>query len=153
MHALRLYRDRLGVKPLYWTKTDAGFLFGSEIKSLLAAGLPRKVNFEAMHHFLSFNYVPHPLTMFDGIQSLEAGSRMDVTIDGQITTTQFWNLPTDSVGKDRSELEIQNDILTLLEDATSIRLRSDVEVGAFLSGGLDSSSVVGVASQFTQDRI
>ena len=150
---LRLYRDRLGVKPLYWTKTDAGFLFGSEIKSLLAAGLPRKVNFEAMHHFLSFNYVPHPLTMFDGIQSLEAGSRMDVTIDGLITTTQFWNLPTDNVGKDRSELEIQNDILTLLEDATSIRLRSDVEVGAFLSGGLDSSSVVGVASQFTQDRL
>jgi asparagine synthase (glutamine-hydrolysing) len=142
-----IYRDRMGVKPLYYYQSADRLIFGSEIKSILKADIPRECNLDALHHFLSFNYVPIPLTMFKNILHLEPGCMAEVTSAG-ISIHRWWNLADlhENEGlSDDQTADIQSNILDILDQATEIRLRSDVEVGAFLSGGIDSSAVVGNA--------
>lgn len=142
---LYLIRDRMGVKPLYLHDDGNTLVFGSEIKSLLAAGIPRACNLEAIHHLLTFNYVPPPMTAFRGVHHLPPGHLMRI---GRTTTElrTWWTIPT-GPEEDRSESSWKEDFLSTLEDATRLRLRADVPFGAFLSGGLDSSSVVAFMSR------
>lgn len=140
---LWLYRDRLGVKPLYIHRdysTDR-LWFSSEIKALLAVGIKAVPNYDAISQFLALNYVPGPQTAFLGIEHLPPATIAKIT-KGGVEFVNYWSL--DGVKQDRnlSEEDAKKQILETLIDATQLRMRSDAQYGAFLSGGLDSSSVV-----------
>ncbi len=138
---LILARDRVGIKPLYWTQTKDGIAFASEIKALLAAlDRPLAVNRAAIEPYMRFGYVPGEETMFQGIYKLLPG-HMLVVEKGQLYLKQYWELSFDEaeIGNFQSRSIVLRE---LLADAVRIHLRSDVPLGFFLSGGLDSSAVV-----------
>jgi asparagine synthase (glutamine-hydrolysing) len=138
---LWLVRDRIGIKPLYWTMTAGRIAFASEIKALLALeSVPRAMNEEALFHYLSFLTPPAPLTMFSGIHKLPAGMRMAVDGSGAIHAEQYWDpwkhvTPLTNV----DEREVAERLLSELRTSVRYRKVSDVPVGVFLSGGIDSS--------------
>jgi len=144
---LVLARDRLGVKPLFYTEHDGALLFASEIKALLAAGVPRRIDPVALHDYLSFDFVPGPNTMFDGVSKLQAGHRL--VWDGSLKLDRYWDLPpppeADGTADNVDALAAQ--LRTRLEDAVAATMVADVPVGAFLSGGLDSSLVVALMAR------
>lgn len=142
---LLLVRDRIGVKPLYLYEQNNRFLFASEIKSILAAGIPREMDPEALYHFLTYNYVPPPFTMFKGVRHLMPGEAMRIGRNSS-QTFKWWDLGQIST-ETKSESAWIEEFNDVLEDAVRLRLRSDVPFGAFLSGGVDSSSVVGYMAQ------
>ena len=146
-----LVRDRIGVKPLYWYERDGRILFASEIKSILSAGIPREMDPEALYHFLTYNYVPPPYTMFKGIRHLMPGEMMHLG-HGKAQTSKWWDLGQISPETQSEALWIE-EFNSVLEDAVRLRLRSDVPFGAFLSGGVDSSSVVGHMAQNMSDPV
>nr|WP_320161274.1 asparagine synthase (glutamine-hydrolyzing) [uncultured Methanoregula sp.] len=135
-----LARDRLGIKPLFYYRDENKLLFGSEIKCLLCDPTrPQKVNLEALHHFLSLNYVPAPLTLFEGIRQLMPGQYMLVSKDG-IEIKDYWDIRfTESQKKPLSCYEDTLD--QILKRSVEQMMVSDVPFGVFLSGGLDSSTV------------
>ncbi len=143
--ALYLIRDRVGVKPLFLHQQGGQLLFASEIKGILQAGIERRMDHTALDQFLTFNYVPQPLTMFEGVRHLEPGHWL--RIDRQGTEKQCWWELAQQQEVTRTEDEWIKEFNTILEDAVRLRLRSDVPFGAFLSGGVDSSSVVGLMAQ------
>ncbi|MCP5074558.1 MAG: asparagine synthase (glutamine-hydrolyzing) [Rhodobacteraceae bacterium] len=147
---LLLYRDRLGVKPLYFAGDlqEGRIWFASEIKSILCNGNSYPPNTTAIAKYLALNYIPLPDTAFSGITHLEPGHWAEFTPDG-VEINCFWDLNAVRPQPAMSEADCQAAILRLLDDATRIRMRSDAPFGAFLSGGLDSSSVVGFMSQHT----
>ncbi|ANK80437.1 MAG: asparagine synthase (glutamine-hydrolyzing) [Rhizobiales bacterium NRL2] len=143
---LHLWRDRVGVKPLFVYENGERLLFGSEIKALLAGGAPAEADKAALHHFLTLNYVPPPLTAFRGIRHLPPGGHMKITPRGA-ETDAWWRLADCGHQPWRGqEAGAQAELLALLDDAVRLRLRADVPFGAFLSGGIDSSTVVGLMS-------
>lgn len=139
---LWLVRDRLGVKPLYYSVHHGRIVFASEIKALLEdPEQPRVVNPEALYHYLSFLTTPAPQTLFDGIRKLPAGHLLRVRENGSIEERCYWDVwghttPLISV----SEGEVREQIISTLRDAVKLRKVSDVPVGVFLSGGIDSST-------------
>jgi asparagine synthase (glutamine-hydrolysing) len=135
-----LARDRLGIKPLFFYRDENKLLFGSEIKCILCdPSVPHNINIEALHHFLSLNYLPAPLTLFEGIYQLMPGQYMLVTING-ISIKNYWDLRFTEFQK--KPLHYYEDILDrILERSIERMLVSDVPFGVFLSGGLDSSTV------------
>ena len=138
---LFLARDRLGVKPLYYVETADGILFGSEIKSILEATPNRPgIDLRALDCFMSFGYVPGERSLFRDVMKLPAGHYMTIR-EGKRVMRQYWNLVF-SEEADRGEAYYVERLREILLDASRIRLRSDVPLGVFLSGGLDSSSVV-----------
>jgi asparagine synthase (glutamine-hydrolysing) len=147
---LFLFRDRLGVKPLFFYKDSKRLFFASEIKAILAADVPRKVNYRAIHHYLSFNYVPPPLTLFEEIEHLPPGSFLEVT--KQETRLNYWWKLSNVSPAELTERDAVSKIKNILDDATFLRMRADVEVGAFLSGGVDSSSVVEAAVRTCSEK-
>ena len=152
--ALYLYRDRLGVKPLYISQDSNGtFYFASEIKALLAAGISAKINMTAIAEYLALNYIPQPKTAFQDIHHLSPGHMAIIDKNNGLRTSQYWHLGDVSPEDDMTEAEATTRLLTLLDDATRIRLRCDAKFGAFLSGGLDSSSVVGFMSLYKPDNL
>lgn len=150
--AVYLIRDRAGVKPLYIAESSGRLFFSSEIKSILKGGFPKELNLEAVHHFLSFNYVPPPYTVFKGIKHLMPGHWMRYSRQGETKTVRWWNLSQNSV-EERSEEQWTADILKTLDDAVRIRMRADVPFGAFLSGGVDSSTVVGMMARHMKQPV
>ena len=144
--ALYLIRDRVGVKPLHIYDDGYRLVFGSELKAILRAGVPRELAPEALHHFLTYNYVPLPLTMFQGIQHVMPGHWMKVDRAGTTNTVRWWDLAA-SRSQERDEQDWMTDLMTVLDDAVRLRLRCDVPFGAFLSGGVDSSTVVGLMAR------
>jgi len=146
---LWLYRDRLGVKPLYWhgTPGEGRLWFGSEIKALLAAGVPAEPDMDALAQYLALNYIPQPATAFAGIRHLPPGHLVELGPEG-MEIRPWWDLNDVRLEPDMTEAEAKAGLLGLLDDATRIRMRSDASFGAFLSGGLDSSSVVGLMSLY-----
>jgi asparagine synthase (glutamine-hydrolysing) len=136
---LFLARDRLGIKPLFYAQTNHGFAFGSEIKAILAAVLvDRRVRLDALYHYLSLNYLPAPLTMFEGIQQLRPGEWL-IWKDGRVQTQTYWRLPVEI--RPLAEAEAITRFDELLQRSVRGQMLSDVPVGAFLSGGLDSSTL------------
>ncbi len=141
---LWLVRDRLGVKPLYYAKHDDRLVFASEIKALLEdPRQPRAVDEEAFHHYLSFLAAPAPRTLFAGICKLPAGTWLRIDVDGRVAEHRYWDA-IEAAGR-RGPLADDEDALGAalmreLRDAVRLRARSDVPVGIFLSGGIDSST-------------
>jgi asparagine synthase (glutamine-hydrolysing) len=136
-----LARDRAGKKPLYYAHTNDMFLFASELKSLLAdPGVKRIVDEKAIHDYLTYQYVPAPATIFKGIKKLPPGCYILFT-QGNIKCYRYWHLNYEPKVNISFE-EAKEQTLEILEDAVKIRLESEVPLGVFLSGGVDSSAVV-----------
>ena len=133
---LLLGRDRLGIKPLYYTINNDNLLFGSEIKSILQfEEIKRSVNLQALHEFLTLQYVPGPETMFRGINKLQPGYIL-VYQKGKIIMKKYWDVKIEPL-KEVEENTCSDHILKLLKDSVKMRLMSEVPLGVFLSGGLD----------------
>ena len=149
--AMYLIRDRIGVKPLYVRDDGTQVLFGSEIKAILAASPRPEVDLEAIHHYLTFNYIPAPWTVWQGIRHVMPGTWEKYTRAGR-ATHRWWNL-ADQREQDHSFEAWSEEFLSLLDDATRIRLRADVPWGAFLSGGVDSSTIVGLMARHVSQPV
>ncbi len=152
---LFLSRDRAGVRPLFYTQTADRFLFASEIKALLACPqVRRELDPRGMDELFTFWAPVPPRTVFRDIYQLPPGHSLTVK-DGRATTKQFWSVPYVSEAETRNgnEREATAELLQLLEDATRIRLRSDVPVGAYLSGGLDSSLTTALVRKIAGSRL
>jgi asparagine synthase (glutamine-hydrolysing) len=142
---LLLARDRVGIKPLHYAEHDGRLSFGSEIKSILAGGGARSLNPPALGHYLSFQYTPGDASMFDGIRKLPPGHVLRWH-DGHLTIRRYWSVPAGE--SFAGSLQDATDALTtILADAVQSHLVSDVPIGALLSGGVDSSLVVGLMAR------
>jgi asparagine synthase (glutamine-hydrolysing) len=144
---LILARDRLGKKPLHYALHNGNLYFGSEIKSILAVAPElAKVNAQALLEYLYFGYVPDPITAFNGINKLPPGHLLEFE-NGRISVRQYWDLPPYDTYFPKTEEEFLEELERRLFEATRIRLISDVPLGAFLSGGVDSSTVVAMMAR------
>jgi asparagine synthase (glutamine-hydrolysing) len=152
--ALYLARDRIGVKPLYVHDDGQRLLFGSEPKALWPAlsGRKPRMDLEAIHHYLSFNYVPAPWTAYEGVRHVMPGTWQKVTRNSHVQTERWWSLAEQTERDCRFE-DWAEEFMALLDDATRIRLRADVPFGAFLSGGVDSSTIVGLMARHVKEPV
>ncbi len=151
---LVLARDRLGIKPLYYADTGERLLFGSEIKAILQApDMQVRPNLEALSNFLSLKYVPAPQTMFDGIRALPPGHILVCDSDGP-REHRYWDMSFQAESNPaRPESDWAEELEALLRESVQMRLISDVPFGAFLSGGVDSSTVVALMSEFLDEPV
>lgn len=148
-----LARDRLGVKPLHYLSLKDKILFASEIKSLLESGCPREIDTAALSQFFTFEYVPAPRTIFKGIQKLLPGQMM-IIADGRSRIVPYWNVRyTADEPPRRNGDELAAELRERLEQSVRKRLISDVPLGVFLSGGIDSSSVTALMSRAVSSPI
>jgi asparagine synthase (glutamine-hydrolysing) len=151
---LLLARDRVGKKPLLYSLTRTGqLIFGSEFSALLAhPDVSRDVDETALHHYLTFMCVPAPLTAYSAIRKLEPGHTLRYTRDGEIKIERYWE-PDFNHKEKWTEEEAGERAVEVLRDAVRVRLMSEVPLGAFLSGGVDSSAVVALMSQESSDPV
>jgi asparagine synthase (glutamine-hydrolysing) len=149
---LFLARDRAGEKPLYYALTRTGSLvFGSELKTLLAhPHIERETDIEALDAYLSFGYVPDPLTIFCGIKKVPPAHRLTFK-DGALKIERYWDYPFQDEATNKSATELIEELRARLDDAVRSLLIADVPLGAFLSGGIDSSTVVGLMSRYARE--
>jgi asparagine synthase (glutamine-hydrolysing) len=140
-------RDRAGKKPLYYTTTPKGtFVFGSELKAVLAyPDVEREINPDALDAYFTLGYVPDPLSIFRNVHKLPPGHYLTFT-NRQVTVKQYWDFEFRSE-ETRSEDDYLEELRALLDESVRLRLISDVPLGAFLSGGIDSSTVVGLMAR------
>jgi asparagine synthase (glutamine-hydrolysing) len=157
---LVLARDRLGKKPLYYAPTPGGLLFGSEIKALLTwPGFARQPNLTAIDHYLSLQYVPAPETAFAGVFRVPAAHYLVVSPDAEggwrdLEPIRYWRLPEPGAARaGRPAEELRRELVAHLEEAVRLRLIADVPLGAFLSGGIDSASVVAMMARVGGGRV
>ncbi len=144
---LLLARDRMGKKPLYWHYSAQGLLWGSEARALLVAPwVDRRVHALALHHYLTLQYVPDPLTIFEGIHRLPAAHKLVVERGTDPKVSRWWQLKFEPKWKMTDEDAIKQ-ARTLLENSVEHRLIAEVPLGAFLSGGIDSSIVVALMAR------
>lgn len=146
---LFLSRDRIGEKPLHYSVFENSFVFGSEMKSLFSYGIPKTPDFSLLEIYFVSTYFPDPFSFYKNINKLEAGKYL-VVKNGKINKFTYWDLPEideSNMIKDKSHIYDQFEYL--FKDSINIRMRSDVPFGAFLSGGLDSSSIVSVMSEMS----
>lgn len=149
---LVLARDHMGIKPLYYAQLGDQLVFGSEIKALLAAGVDREIDPVALHDYLSLNYVPGPRTMFAKIRKLLPGHMLAYEAATRATAiTCYWDLPRPDprLARGRSLDELERELLDMLRQVVLDQMISDVPIGAFLSGGIDSSLVVALMSEIS----
>ena len=140
-------RDRLGKKPFYYVKTPNGFAFASEIKAILEApGISREPNWPSIDQYLANHYILSPNTAFKGIWSLQPGHTLKCDESGHLSVAPYWEPPV-SPASQLPEEELQWELQRRLREAVRARLVSDVPVGAFLSGGIDSATVVALMSR------
>ena len=150
--SLFLARDRVGKKPLLYAQTSDQLIFGSEFTALLAhPAVSREVNYEAIHHYLSFISVPAPLTAYQAIRKLEPGHWL-LWQNGEVKSERYWHIDF-SRKVNLSEQEAGERVSELLRDAVRVRLMSEVPLGAFLSGGIDSSAVVALMAQESAEPV
>ena len=149
---LIIARDRLGKKPLYIRQEPGRLLFASEIKSILQdRDIPRRVQIEALQEYLALGYVPAPHTLFEGIHKVLPGHYLMIE-KGQVRDQEYWDVDFDREEK-HSEQEWVEIVRAKLMESVSIRLVSDVPLGAFLSGGIDSSAIVAAMAQQTDQPV
>ena len=156
LEQLYLIRDRLGVKPLYFGLLANNFFFGSELKSFLVHPLFRKeINHQALTRFIKFNYVPAPYSIFQNIFKLEPATILIIDKQQKINKLIYWDLAQISIAPKMvvSETDILNNLHTLLKDSIKRRMLSDVPLGAFLSGGVDSSLVVALMQELSVNKV
>jgi len=145
-----LARDRVGIKPLYYTIKNNHFVFASEIKTIIASGLYQpEVNEEGLWHCLSFSVAPRPMTAFKNVYALEEAHWMKINLNSQkITKEKYWNIPLGTQNLEMKEDEAIDLVESELKKAIKYRLIADVEVGTFMSGGIDSTTISVIANNF-----
>ena len=149
---LVLARDRVGKKPLYVCREPHRLTFASEIKSLLeVSDIPRRISDSALREYLALGYVPAPFTLFEGIEKLLPGHFMIVE-KGRVRDQQYWDVPS-GASESHSEGEWTELLREKLLECIRIRLVSDVPLGAFLSGGIDSSAIVAAMARMTDQPV
>jgi asparagine synthase (glutamine-hydrolysing) len=150
---LILSRDRLGIKPLFFSEQDGVLAFGSEPKAVLESIKANpKLNHNAVSDYFSYRYVLGGGSFFSGVNSLEAGSHL-ICKNGQTKKIVYWTLPVIKNKEDFLESELQEELRSILSSSVSYRMISDVPFGSFLSGGLDSSILVSEMSRIQKDPI
>ncbi len=150
---LLLARDRLGIKPLYFLDDGEGFAFASEIKALLPLVRRREVDPVALAHYLTFVAVPPPRTLFAGVSKLAPAETMVVTRDGPQAPKRYWDPIADRLQLDADPVEWGAELRFRLERSIARRMMSDVPVGVFLSGGVDSSTNVALMSRLVEQPV
>jgi asparagine synthase (glutamine-hydrolysing) len=150
---LFLARDRVGIRPLFYTTVGDELIFASEVKALFAdPRVPREIDPAALDQIFTFWMTVPPRTAFKGVSELEAGHFMTVE-KGRRRIERYWDPDFSPAEERRPDEEYAEELLSLLVDATRIRLRADVPVGAYLSGGIDSSSITALIRHFTDNRL
>ncbi|UOQ67202.1 asparagine synthase (glutamine-hydrolyzing) [Hymenobacter volaticus] len=150
--SLFIARDRMGEKPVLVYRDEDKFMFASEMKSLMALGIPRKLDYVALSHYLQLNYIPGPATIFKGVKKLLPGHYLYIK-GKKVVRKRWYKIPYDPKKVEKNKLSYeqqQSKLVSLLDDATARRLVADVPLGAFLSGGIDSSVIVALASRHTE---
>src|SRR5205814_9027744 len=138
------------IKPLYYWSTPERLVFASELRALIALrDFPRKLDRCAIGQYLTLGYVPDPQSVFQGVQKLPPGHLLTRERDGRVTVTQYWS-PVGAEQHGIQEGEAVEELRRLLDEAIACHLESDVPLGAFLSGGMDSSAVVGYISRLVE---
>ena len=160
---LTVVRDRVGIKPVYFTRAGGRFLFASEIKAIMTdPAVPRAVNGTAIAHYLSFMVSPAPLTMFKGVFKLPAGHIMEIEADGSARARRYWDAVPGKSGvteelaglsEEAGRDFLAKEILNRFETAVDRRMMSDVPFGVFLSGGIDSSANVALMSRIANKPV
>ena len=152
---LVLTRDRLGVKPLYVYRDRETLLFGSEIKALIAAGMPREIDPQGVGDYLSYGYLPGPASIFRGAEKLAPGHTLTIEADGRSARTRYWDLLEASREQPvpASEEERGEAFWELFREAVNVRLESDVPLGVLLSGGVDSAAIVAACREVSTGRL
>ena len=152
LEKLVLVRDRLGIKPLCYFVTDEKLVFGSEIKSLLReGGANRSLSNISLDYYFTFGYIPAPYSIFEGIEKLSPGHLLSYKM-GKVTIRQYWNVKPGR-GQSHDEQYYQEKLYDYIKKAVRRRLVSDVPLGAFLSGGMDSSAIVAMMSQLMDQPV
>lgn len=150
---LFIARDRLGIKPLYYSQSGDNLIFASEVRSLLASGkVKRKINRSALYDYFSYQTVHAPATIVENVRMLMPGHYI-IAHKGKLNFHQWWKPEVNAAFADLSEQAIRNKTRELLSDAVKIRMVADVPFGAFLSGGIDSSLVVGLMQQVSSQPV
>ena len=152
--SLFIARDRVGKKPLFYTLTEKGnFVFGSELKVLLTHGeIKKEIDFAALDAYLTFGYVPEDFCIFKNVQKLAPANYL-IFKDGKIETRKYWDFKYEKITEIKSEAEYVETLRELIKEAVKVRLISEVPLGAFLSGGVDSSTIVGMMSQISDKPV
>jgi asparagine synthase (glutamine-hydrolysing) len=151
---LVLIRDRVGKKPLYYAVQDGALVFASEIKGILRyPGVSRTPDYRAIHEYLSLQYVPSPMTAFTGISKLPPAHLLVAERNKAPAVRRYYALPPPSAARARPVEQLREELAEHLREATRLRMISDVPVGAFLSGGVDSSSVVAMMALSSQTPV
>ena len=153
LQRLLLARDRLGEKPLVYYLDRSRLVFGSEIKAVTAFGVPREIDLDALYHYFTLMSVPAPLTIFRSVRKLMPGQYLTCDRHGTVTVSSYWDLSDWHAPPDRREDERLAGLNERLEQAVRQRLVADVPLGALLSGGLDSSLVVGIMSRVSPEPV
>ena len=147
-----LARDRLGIKPLYYAVAGGRLIFGSEMKAILASGLiPAALNQSALPEMLAFGYLSQPETMFCGIEKLMPAHTLTFR-DGRAECREYWSIPGPA-SEQRTDDEWCERFAAAFEDSVRVRLMSDVPLGMFLSGGLDSSAIAAMMARHATEKI
>ncbi|MBB72258.1 MAG: asparagine synthase (glutamine-hydrolyzing) [Legionellales bacterium] len=142
-------RDRIGIKPLFYTINDNKFIFASDIKTIIASGYYHAdLDIQGLYHAMSYGAAPRPMTTFKNVKSLEAGHWLKLTpATGQYTIQQYWDIPINQVDNSLSEAQAVALLDEALHESIKYRLHSDVPVGTFMSGGIDSTTVSAIAAE------
>ena len=149
---LTLVRDHVGIKPLYYAHPPDAFVFGSEIKAILASQhIKPRLNPEALHQFLTFLWAPDPNTLFEGIKTVPPGHYLQFK-NNEVKLTEWWDVSFDVIDHHKSDEWWQERVLETLDRVVKMEMVSDVPLGAFLSGGIDSSGIVAMMDRHSDDR-
>ena len=149
---LTLARDHAGIKPLYYAVTPAAFIFGSEIKAILATGLVKpELNPEALHQFLTFLWSPDPNTLFANVKTVPPAHVLHFHGD-QVTLKQWWDVSFTEIDDGKDEAWWRERVLDTLDRVVKMEMVADVPLGSFLSGGIDSSGIVAMMDRHSNGR-
>ncbi|MEW6608597.1 MAG: asparagine synthase (glutamine-hydrolyzing) [bacterium] len=151
---LFLARDRIGIKPLHYARVNNQFIFGSEIKAILVhPDVNREIDLTSLDKYLTYEYIPAPQTIFKQIKKIPPGHILTINQAGELRTEQYWDISFKHDERIKSEEEYAEELLSLLKDAVKRRLISDVPLGVFLSGGIDSSTVTALMSELVPGQV
>tara|TARA_Y100000590_G_scaffold468198_1_gene649953 strand:+ start:2407 stop:4254 length:1848 start_codon:yes stop_codon:yes gene_type:complete len=150
---LFLIRDKVGIKPLYFTNKNRSFVFCSSLDGIQKYFKGRlEIDNESIFKYLAFSYIPFPYSIFKNVYKIKPGHFIKINTYGEINEKEYWSKKTINPNNNFS-LENKSDIIELLNDSIQMQMRSDVPIGTFLSGGVDSSAVVALLSKNSSDRI
>ena len=149
-NSLFLARDRMGINPLYIYNDVNKIIFASEIKALLEFNIPREINNASLFNYFQFNYIPGPQTIFNNINKLTPGSYILINQE-KFIKNRYYSIPENKIDTNISYNNAQKKLIELIDQSVKSRLVSDVPIGAFLSGGIDSSIITATASKFTNN--